>query len=140
MGFKEILISAILVGLIVICLLQFANQSAVDNNANRSIMQDTALANALSNLTSSVNNVYPTSETQLNSTSAEQPSLSFGSLVMFSIVGATRIFTGTITTLYQSIFILVATMGIPPIVIQTFFAIILIVVILSIWRTIRIGS
>ena len=104
-------------------------------------MDDTAMAKAFSNMTSAVNNAYPTASAQLNASAEEQPSLAFGSLVMFSIVGAGRIFTGTLTTIYQIFFVLIAEeIGIPIIVMNTLMAIILITLIFSIWRTIRIGS
>lgn len=141
MGFREILISSLLVGLIIICLFGFASQTATDNNANRSIMDDTGVNTAFSNMTSAINNAYPTASAQLNSTSEEQPSLSFGSLVLFSIVGAGRVFTGTLTGIYQIFFVLVVTeLHIPAIVMNTFMAIILITLIFSLWRLIRIGS
>ena len=141
MGLREIIISAILVGLIVVCLFGFANQSAIDNSANRSIMDDTAITKAFSNMTSAVNQAYPTATSQLNASAEEQPSLAFGSLVMFSIVGAGRIFTGTLTTIYQIFFVLIAEqLQVPTIVMNTFMAIILITIIFFVWRTIRIGS
>ena len=140
-GFSNYLISTILFCVFAFGFIMFFNQTAMDNDSRNIIKDDPALSNLSTRLNSSLINISVTSKSQLNATANDPVSVGFGSLIMYSIVGVGRIFTGTITTIYFSVFsLLINTLGIPPVVIGAFTGIVLIIIIFGIWRFVRIGS
>lgn len=141
MGFRETAINAVLVGLVILAFIAFAAQTASDNNPNRTIISNPSINQTYSSLSTTLNGAAGIAGGQLNATSSETPTLGFGSLVLFSIVGAGRVFTGLVTGIYQIIFVLmVQQLQIPVILINVLITIILISVIFLGWRLYRIGS
>lgn len=139
-GAREYIISAVLVGLFIVALLQFANFSAVDNGG-RNILSDPVLNNSMGNMSVALGGFVGDTGTQLNSTNTEQPQSSFGSLVLLSVLNAGRVFTGTVTGVYSIIgYLLVQKLGMPPFVISVISGIIIVSLIFFLWRMYRLGT
>jgi magnesium-transporting ATPase (P-type) len=140
-NFRTLLINTLLIGLCVIAFLAFAFQISNDNDSPRNILSDPTLNKTYNNLNSSLNTYRTLGESQLNATTNEPPTTSFDSIILFSIVGAGRVFTSIITDVYDIFFtLLIETIGIPVIVITVFITIILITVIFLVWKTFRAGE
>lgn len=140
MGAREYIISAVLVGLFVFAFLSFAYYGANDNQG-RNIVSDSKIANAYYNMSGVLQGFQNDSNTQLNNTSSETPTASFGSLVMFSITKAGTVFTGSITGVYRIISVLlVETLGIPPLIINVLTGVMLVSIIFFLWRMYRLGT
>lgn len=138
MGFRELLISSVLVGLFVIAFLNFVYISTINNSPDNALLKDKALNQTFYSLNNSMQSYQTTAQKQLNATESETISSSFGALVMFSIIGAGRVFTGMITGTFNSIFLLATqTLGIPAFVIGIFITIIIITIIFLSWRIYR---
>lgn len=140
MGIRDYIISASLVGLFVLAIFSFANLSASDN-AGRNILSDPLLNGTNESMYRVLNSFSSSSESQLNATTTESPTANFGSLVLFSIVGASRVFTGTIIGVYNVIFVLGGqALGIPPVVLSVLAGITLVSVIFFAYRMYRLGT
>lgn len=139
-GIREYTISAILVGLFVISFIAFANYGANDNNG-RNIMGISYINQTFGSMSSALTGFSSDAGTQLNATSTESPTTNFGSLVLNSIVGAGRVFTGSITSVYNVInILLIQGLGIPAIVLNILAGLILVSVIFFAWRMFRLGT
>jgi hypothetical protein len=140
MGLREYIASAILVGLFLIALINFANYGALDNNG-RNIMDMPSINKSFGSMTNSLTGFSQDTGTQLNATSTETPTTSFGSLVLNSIVGAGRVFTGSVLGVYNVINVfMIETLGIPSIVLNILLGIIIVSLIFFMWRAIRLGT
>lgn len=141
MSFREILIVTLLIGASIFAFISFAYSTQIQNQANSTILSDPSMNASFGSLTRQLVRVPLTTQGQLNATSTEPVTVGFGSIISFAIVGTGRIFTGTITGIYQIFYnLLVQKFGISEIVMQVFLSIILIIIIFSIWRYVRIGS
>lgn len=139
MGIQNYIVSSLLVGLCILSFMFWSYQISQDNSA-RNIMGESSLNKSFVSLLSKMNQTQRTAQAQLNATSSENPIVAYGSLILFSITTAVRIFTGTVTGIYDTFATLISeTLGINYIIIGVFNAIILIILILLGWRLYRSG-
>lgn len=136
MGFKEMVISALLVGICVFAFLTFTMISYNDNNVKNPV--DNYFNGTYYNLNKSLNSYPVLTNAQKNSSFSEDATIGTTDLILYSIAGVSRNFFSIITGVYTDVLTLAQTvLGIPPLIISLFIVIIIITGIFLIWRVIK---
>jgi len=142
MEFKNIVINSVLIGIVIISLLAFSGQFAIEQSTNQSIMSENKLQVLNSSIYSQLEDSTTTANNSLQAYQDEtkNPVLTALGFYFRSIIDAGTTFF-TITT---SIFGYIPTIvqdytAIPPIVTGSFMIILTILILLGIWSTLRAG-
>lgn len=143
-GLRDYIISALLVGLFFVVLINFINIVSVDNGGN-SVLTDPVInasfSNMVTNLSAISGNNNGTAQQQLNATTSQTLDTSFGNMVLTSIGGAWTAFTGSVTGIYNIIMVLlIQKLGIPVLILNVLAGTIIISLIFFGWRMIRLGT
>lgn len=139
-SFQDLMVSTLLFALIAVALISFGAQMAIDNEANSTILQDPNINATLINLTTSLESSQGIAENQSKSQDENLPVALFDFLFE-SIIGSVRIFKAQITVIYNlTLGLLISKVGLPIVVLATFSAIILIVIIFRAWRNFKTGT
>lgn len=140
-GFKEFIIATLLIGVCIFAMLGFVVTFQVNNHANGTIMDNPTINRTYSNLYTNLASSQGTAESQRTGFEKEVPTVGTDSFLFSSIIGAVKTFTSTIANVFSIIFVyLGSVLGISPVVIGVFVAIIIISVILLAWRVAKVGE
>lgn len=142
MGFKEIVLGIVIVGLFALSLITFGGQVAINNNASQNILDDPAISGFnetlrghLQGIESSAQNQREVFENQEAQGGADE------GFSLTSIVSISKTFIGTAISTFNLIFGVVAdVLGIPPIVFNVILGGIIIVILIFTWRLIKAGG
>jgi hypothetical protein len=140
-GIRTIATSMALVALFFFCMLAFAVQTQTNNPTNSSLSTDpnfNATYQSISGAVASTSTVANATSSTFNS---ENPVISFGQIVMLSIVGVYKLITSTVISAFNIIAgISMTYLGIPPVVIGVIGGILVITLTLLAWRLWRWGQ
>lgn len=140
-GFKGLIITTLLIGLCVFGMLSWAITFQIDNNADQTLLDNPSINDSYSNLYTHLNDAQGTSESQREGFEQEVPTLGTDSFLFSSIIGAVKTFTSTISNIFSVTFVFIGSaLGISPVVIGVFVAIIIITAILLAWRVAKVGE
>lgn len=137
MDLKELIYGFLLVGLFLVCIFSFIFSFTADN---LDIELDTDEID-LTGLESKLNSSKSQAEEYMESFQSENPLISFGALILFSIVGIGKLIINSVSAIFN---ILIggtsAVLGIPPMVTGVLTAIILMSLIFAAWKLIKTGK
>lgn len=140
-GFKDYVVSAIIIGIFIFAFFGFGIQLANENNLNNTLLNNKA-----------INESYTDIESELNSTVGsvtDQQGGFFEGIVILediemfltSIVGGTKTFFNVMTGFYNLFLDLIEkTIGIPSLISNIILAIMILIMILAAWRVYKAGS
>lgn len=142
MEFRKFWVSMALIGLVFVSIIGFIAQFETDNDqVGEGILGNSILNRSYQNLQSNLSSFGDTSQTQLENFQSESPTASFGSLIIFSIVSAGKIFGGMIITVFTILILLpTAIFGINQVVASVLSSIFLISIIIGLWRLYKLGE
>lgn len=143
MGFKDIIVGLVIIGLFAFSIINFAFQLQVNNDVNQTILDDPSLAGLNTTLRNNLGNIESTAQTQREV--FEQQEAQGGTadegFSLTSIVGIVKTFFSTAIGSYNIILTLISNVfGIPPIVLNLLLGIIIIIGLIFIWRLIKVGG
>lgn len=138
MGFQQYLIGTILIGLFAFAMISYVYQTSMDNNAN-AVLSDSVLNRTFSKMNETLNALPDSAQKQQNATADEPATIGYGSIILFSIKSFGTLFTKTIVGIFDTIGVMMGYFAIPPIVIGTISAMVILVAILLAWRIYRSG-
>lgn len=140
-GFRESIISMILVAVFAFTIIGFGAQFAIDNETNKSILNDPIINKSYGDIQTQLDSSSDSVETQKDSWYNDVPVIGAINLIWKSLTGILRVFFSTFTNLYNVIVTLISTtLGIPAIVLNAINVIITISILLLLWRLVRSGS
>jgi len=142
MNMRSLIISALLIGLFMYAMISFGAQLAIDNEANQSILDHDSINDSFRGLDTQLGNAQDQAQSQRVGFEGENiEDERSDSLLFLSIVSAARVFTSMLINIYNLTFGLASeTLGINPVIIGVFSAILLIVLLLMAWRLIKTGE
>lgn len=143
MGFKELIVGIVLVGLFALCLITFTYRSQIDNNVEHTIMEDPSIQGLNDSLNDYLGEIESTAQTQREV--FEQQEAQGGStdegFSLTSIVGIVKSFLSTAILLFNFIFvILFYILGIPITILNVLLGDLIIVALILLWRLIKAGG
>jgi len=130
-----------LIGLLIFGLISFGYNFQQENDMVNTIRDDDRINKTYIDLNSSLSDFRNKAELRKGSFENESATESSGSLILFTITSAGKVFTGMITGVYNVLIVLPALiLGIDPIIISVFTALLLVTLVLSLWRLYRQGG
>ncbi len=140
-SFREVFVSFALVGIFVLASMSFIIKTQQDNDASETILTNEYINRTYIATNISLSNYRTQTQTQKESFESENPERGFGSLIIFSIVGVGKTFSGMTLGLYNIlIFLPASVLNIPPIVIGVLTSILVVSLLLLAWRVYRAGG
>ena len=143
MGFKEIIVGIVIIALFSLSLITFGTQLAINNNATNNILNDPSLSQLNKTLSDELKTIKSTSQTEREV--FEQQEAQGGSqdegFSLTSIVAIVKTFFSTAISSFNLIFIVLSDIfGIPALVFDILLGIIIIIILILIWRLIKVGG
>ncbi len=140
-SFREVFVTFALIGIFVLAGISFIVQTQLDNDVENTILENEVINKTYTNLETDLSDFGSETQTQKESFESEIPERGFGSLIIFAIIGVGQKFTGMITGIYNIFIVLPASiLGISPVVIGVFTAMLIVSLILLAWRVYRAGA
>jgi hypothetical protein len=144
MKFSETYVSFVLLGLIVVGAISFVVQLQTDNEV-APITNDSEFGSLIGkiqvNLTNNLESSQDTTNASQEAFQSEVPEPSFGSLIVFAIVGVVTTFTGILTGLYAVLIVIPSQiLQIPPILMSAIATLLGTLFVLMAWRVYRAGE
>jgi len=141
MGFKDIIIGVVIIGVFLLAMINFAVFVSI-NNGGGSILNDPALSNVNNSLYSELNDIQQTAQTQREV--FEQQEAQGGSsdegFSLTAIVGISKTFLSVAVSSINLIFtVFTDVLGIPPIVLNVILGAIILTTLILIWSVIKAG-
>ena len=138
--FYNTFINFAMIGLIVLSIFAFIittqNNAGIDDPINEHPLINTTYTKLGGNLSSFENR----SETQKTLFEEEDPKLSFGGLLFFSIVSSGKVFNGMIGSVFTTLLKLPVYLGVPKEIISVFVTILTVTIILTLWILYKLGG
>ncbi len=139
--FEKLFISFVLVGIFVLAMISFGAKLQLDNDVNDSILQNDIINDTFINLESTLDRSRDNTSRGLSSFENETVSGGFGSLIFFTIPSVMKVVRGIITGVFNILIKFPAQiLGISPAIIAAIEAILLVVIIISLWRLYKLGG
>lgn len=139
--FVDLFVNWALVGLFVMGILIFASTFQSENDPSLNYMEDEPMAKAFTDLQTNLRNMSEQSQAQKTLFESENPTGGFGSILLFSIVSAGKVFNGIIIGTFNTLIVLPATyLGVDPIVFSVIGTILIILIIVRLWTLYKLGG
>lgn len=140
---KNITINTLLIGLFIVGFITFIIQFQEETGTETRIIDNPAISKAFGNISKELNESSANAEAQRQTMIDESsnPVLSLGFFVIRSILNAGAVFMNLIVGIFGYISVLMLeTLGIPPIVLGTLSAILIITIVLAVWKLWKVGE
>lgn len=137
---KDYIISAILISIVIIGGFGFAINFYNSQNGEVSIMDDPVIKDLNLSINQNLSQAFNTANDQKTSVESENPTVGSDTFLFSSMINTPKKLLGIITDLYNIIFtLIIKKLGISMVIISGFATIIVVIIIFSIWRTIKQG-
>jgi len=138
--FSSLLVTFIVIGLFTFCLITWGYLIQTNNGATETIINDTIISSAYTKIQGNLSELQSTAQSQRESFEKDEASTGIGELIFGSIRGTAKVFTSSVISFIGIIGTLPAILGVPSIVLGVITAIFIVLIILSIWRLVKIGE
>ena len=129
------------VGLMIFSLLTFFIIVQSDNNATDPIVEDPILNNTYSDLETTLGGLRNQSQAQKELFEGENPTTGIGSILLFSILSAGKVFNGMIIAVFNTLLKFpVIILGFDPILISVLGALLIASIIFGLWAVYKLGG
>jgi len=140
-GFRSLVIAMVLAGLILFGLINFAIDTAEDNNANQTILENRQINQSYAGLKEDLEKLESQAQEQRKNFEEDTVSTGLGFFILTTIIGGGRVFTGLTIGIFNTITEpLSSVLGIPVAVLGVFSFILLITLMLLAWRLYKQGE
>lgn len=139
--FSALFISFMLIGVIIYGLFSFIDLSQEQNNIENKFVDDPLINKTYKNLETDLSSLSEQSQAQKTLFESENPTSGFGTILIFSIVSAGKIFNGMMIGLFNTLINLpTIVLGIDPIIISVINTILIITIIIGLWVLYKLGG
>ena len=141
MGFKDLFVTFALIGIFVLCMINFGIQIARDNDSTTSIMDNPQMNATFSGLETNLSTFQSQTSAQRDIFEGDNPKVGLGFFMLETIMGAGRVFTGMVFGVFSLLLGPLATIiGISPVIIGIIASILIVSIILAAWRAYKVGE
>lgn len=139
--FYELFVSFLILALLIVSLMAFSILMQEDNDVSEQFIENPVINDTYSNLRSDLISFKDESQTQKALFESENPTAGFGTILLFSIVSAGKVFNGMIIALFNSLIKLpVVILGLDPVVVSVLSAILILSIIIGLWIIYKLGG
>ena len=140
-NFQKMFIGFTLAGLLAFAIMTFGVTLQQDNNANETLLENTLINSSYQSLQVNFNDMRNRSQTQRELFEEENPTVTFGSLILFSIVSSGKVFTNVMVQNFNILFKLpTALFGVNPVISSIMTTILLVSIIIALWVLYKLGG
>ena len=138
----ELFITFALIGIFILCMVNFGVQMALDNESNNSILDNAQINESFgSGLRANLSSFQGKSEAERGIFEKDNPKVGAGFFMLDAIMGAGRIFTGMIVGVFNLILMPLETIiGIDKAILGVIISILLVSLVLLAWRVYKAGE
>lgn len=141
MGFKSLIVGAVLVGLVVIALLQGFTSLANENNATNVLMENDIIESRYETINDTLYDLNTTAQAAKENLESDSSNFVTGFFFLNSILNIAKSFTSVLVASLTGVFVMIqSSIGIPPIVTGVFMGILIISLVLAAWRMFKSGQ
>jgi len=141
MSFRKIFIAFALLGVFMFAFLNFGLDIARNNDVNQSILSDTQMNDSFNRLQANLSSYSAVSQGQRENFESELPTEGFGTLIIFAIISAGKVFTSLLVGIFNTIFFPLSNIiGVSPVILGVFASIFLLTIIFAAWRVYKSGE
>ena len=139
--FEKLFVNFMIIGLIVLGLLIFASILQEDNSITDKFIEHPILNDTYTTLNNSLVQFGGKSQAHKTLFESENPTSSFGSILLVSIVSGGKIFNGMILSVFNILIKLpVAFLDLDPAIVSVFSTILILAIILGLWSIYKLGG
>ena len=140
-NFLDMFKNFMFIGLMVFCILAFIVTTQLDNSVSDPIINDPLINSTYSNLGTNLGEFRNQSQAQKNLFESENPTIGLGSILLFSILSAGKVFGGMIIGTFNVLVKLpLVVLGLDPILLSLFGTLLIVTIILSLWAVYKLGG
>lgn len=139
--FEDLFRNFMILGLIVVSLIFFIITLQSDNSVSDKFIDDPVINSTYGSLSTSLEGFGEQSQAQKTLFESENPTAGFGTILLFSIVSAGKVFNGMIISVFNTIIKLpVVFLGLDPLVISLLSASLILGIIIGLWTIYKLGG
>jgi hypothetical protein len=140
-SFESLFLTFILVGVMVLSILAFSITFQSENQVSDPFTQNEFINRSYSDLESDLNEYSTTSQLQKTLFERETPTAGFGTLILFSIISAGKVFNGMVVGVFNILIGLpVSILGADAVLVSVFGTVLIIIIIIGLWRLYKLGG
>ncbi len=139
-NFKGLIINVILLGVFVFALMVGANQFAISNDINNTLLENEAFSSSFDDINETLSDVQSKANQTRVKFETERTTLSAGFLLLETILDFGKTFTAVFVGMFNIIFTLFSEIGIPPLILSIIMGILIIMLVLGAWRVYKAGE
>jgi len=139
--FNKLFVSFMFIGLMVFAILSLTFSMQTDNEVENKVANNELMGETFESLEEDLSGLRSTSQTQKNIFEEENPTAGLGSILLFSIVSAGKVFNGMIVGIFNMMVKLpVAFLGVDAVLVSVLGTILIISIIIGLWQIYKLGS
>jgi len=139
--FYKAFVNFIILGLLIFGILAFAIFTQSDNDVSDKLIDDNLINNTFENLGNELGTIRDDAQAQKTLFESENPTIGFGTILLFSIVSAGKVFNSMMIGVFNLLIKLpVTVLGLDPIVTSVLSAILLLTIIIGLWIVYKLGG
>ncbi len=139
--FYDLFKNFLFIGLMVFSILTFIIIVQSDNNAANPIIDDPLISTTYFNLSEDLGTLRNQSQAQKGLFESENPTIGFGSILLFSILSAGKVFNGMIIGIFTLLIKLpVVVLGLDPILLSVLGTLLIVTILFSLWAVYKLGG
>lgn len=139
--FKDLWVNLAIFGLLIFGMFSLGITLQDNNSTNESLKNNTLINTTYNNLSSRLDDLEDSTNTQKANFESESPTLGFGSLIFFTITSAGKVFNGLVIGIYNVLIKFpVTTLGLSPIVSGVLTAVLVVLIVLGLWAVYKLGG
>lgn len=139
--FESLFINFMIIGLIILGVLIFSITLQEDNNLSDKFIENKIINNTYSGLRTDLTGLSDQSQTQKSLFESENPTAGFGTILLFSIVSAGKVFNGMIIALFNTLIKLpVVFLGLDDAIVSVLSTILILTIIIGLWAIYKLGG
>ena len=138
--FLDLFTNFMMVGMVILSMFAFVIFFQEDNNIDNSLDENALMNDTFNSLRSNLGGLRESSQAQKTLFESENPTSGFGTILLFSIVSAGKVFNGMIIGIFNILIKLpVIVLGLDPAIVSALSAILILTIIIGLWIVYKLG-
>ncbi len=139
--FEKTFMNFMIIGLLIVGLLAFIIILQNDNSISDKFIDNEIINETYAGLSEDLEGLRGQSQAQKTLFESENPTAGFGTILLFSIVSAGKVFNGMIISLFNTLIKLpVVFLGLDPVIVSVLSAMLILGIILGLWAVYKLGG
>ena len=139
--FLDLFTKFVIMGLVVISMFTFTAFFQSENNIDNKFIDNSLMNETFNSLRTKITGFRDISQSQKNLFESENPTRGFGTILLFSIVSAGKVFNGMLVGIFNILIKLpVVVLGLDPVVVSALSTILILTIIIGLWIVYKLGG